>query len=315
MSEIVKDADYHQIQHFISESPWEARTVMDTVCSETDKLFGSYEEVSLLIDESAHTKKGNKSVGVARQYSGQLGKVDNCQVAVYAALSAGKYYSLIDARLYLPRDWVCDKQRCQDARIPSGEIKYKTKLELALEMIKHHKTKGTRFHWIGGDGLYGHDSKFRNAVDVMALLYMLDIHSTDGVYEQCPLISIPEKKKAKGRKPTLLQTDEPQTKVSDIAQRVSPQDWKTYSIRDTAKGPLVIDVWVQEIYTWDGKQEAARKELLVIRRNKNSDGNYEYKYSLSNADVNKYSWLQLAKVQAQRYLWKEVLKMQNRKWA
>jgi SRSO17 transposase len=99
MSEIVATADYHQIQHFISQSPWDAAGVRDSVASNTDELFSGFEEVYLLIDESCHTKKGNKSVGVARQYSGQLGKVDNCQVAVYAALSADKYYSLIDTRL------------------------------------------------------------------------------------------------------------------------------------------------------------------------------------------------------------------------
>ena len=301
MSEIVKDSDYHQIQHFISESPWEAQSVMDAVSSETDKLFSGFEEVSLLIDESAHTKKGNKSVGVARQYSGQLGKIDNCQVAVYAALSADKYYSLINARLYLPQDWVADKQRCKAAHIPTSEIRFKTKLELALEMITYHKAKGTRFHWVGGDGLYGHDSKFRSAIDEMKLLYMLDIHSTDTVYEQCPAIYIPEAKQTRGRKPSQSQTDEPRAKVCDIAQRLQPQDWKTYNIRDTAKGPLVVDVWVQEIYTWDEKQATARKELIVIRRNKNKEGDYEYKYSLSNADASKYSWLQLAKAQAQRF--------------
>jgi SRSO17 transposase len=102
MSEMVKDADYHQIQHFISESPWNARTVMDSVAEDTNKLFSDFEEVYFLMDESAHTKKGAKSVGVARQYSGQLGKVDNCQVGVYGALSADKYCSLIDGRLYLP---------------------------------------------------------------------------------------------------------------------------------------------------------------------------------------------------------------------
>ncbi|HEX8676276.1 MAG TPA: transposase, partial [Segetibacter sp.] len=70
-----------------SESPWNARTVMDSVAEDTNKLFNDFEEVYFLIDESAHTKKGAKSVGVSRQYSGQLGKVDNCQVAVYGALS------------------------------------------------------------------------------------------------------------------------------------------------------------------------------------------------------------------------------------
>jgi SRSO17 transposase len=301
MSEIVKDADYHQIQHFISESPWNARTVMDSVAEDTNKLFSDFEEVYLLFDESAHTKKGAKSVGVARQYSGQLGKVDNCQVAVYGALSADKYCSLIDGRLYLPQEWTSDKSRCKSAGIPTTEIKYKTKLELALEMIAYQKQKGTRFHWIGGDGLYGHDSKFRSSIDSMDLLYMLDIHSTDGVYIEKPNISIPSKQSKRGRKPALPKADKTRTKACDIAKELTQQEWKTYTVRDTAKGPLVIDVWVQEVYTWDEEQTSCRKELLVIRRSKNDNGEYEYKYSLCNADINKYSWLQLARAQAQRY--------------
>jgi SRSO17 transposase len=301
MSEIVKDADYHQIQHFISESPWNAQTVMDSVAADTDKLFADFEQVHLLIDESGHTKKGDKSVGVARQYSGQLGKVDNCQIAVYAALSADKYCSLIDARLYLPESWTSDSKRCKAAGIPPADVKYKTKLELALQMIAYHQQKGTRFHWVGGDGLYGHDSKFRSNVSSMGLLYMLDIHSTDGVYIEEPQISIPEKKAKRGRKPSLPKTDKLRTKVCDIVKQLSEQKWKTYTVRDTAKGPLVMDVWVQEICTWDQTDAASRKELLVVRRNKNEKGVYEYKYSLSNADINNYSWLQLAKAQAQRY--------------
>ena len=301
MSEIVKDADYHQIQHFISESPWNARTVMDSVAEDTNKLFSDFEEVYLLFDESAHTKKGAKSVGVARQYSGQLGKVDNCQVAVYGALSADKYCSLIDGRLYLPQEWTSDKSRCKSAGIPTTEIKYKTKLELALEMITYQKQKGTRFHWIGGDGLYGHDSKFRSSIDSMDLLYMLDIHSTDGVYIEKPNISIPSKQSKRGRKPALPKADKTRTKACDIAKELTQQEWKTYTVRDTAKGPLVIDVGVKEVYTWDEEQTSCRKELLVIRRSKNDNGEYEYKYSLCNADINKYSWLQLARAQAQRY--------------
>jgi SRSO17 transposase len=134
----------------------------------------------------------------------------------------------------------------------------------------------------------------------MDLLYMLDIHSTDGVYIEKPNISIPSKQSKRGRKPTLPKADKTRTKACDIAKGLTQEDWKTYTVRDTAKGPLVIDVWVQEVYTWDEEQTSCRKELLVIRRSKNEDGEYEYKYSLCNADINKYSWLQLARAQAQR---------------
>ena len=301
MSEVVVDSDYYQIQHFISESPWDARGIMNEVAHQSSELFSEFEDVYLLIDESAHTKKGDKSVGVARQYSGQLGKVDNCQMAVYAALSAGKYYSLIDARLFLPEQWTSDKKRCKQAGVPEDNIRFKTKLELALEMITHQKQKGTRFNWVGGDGFYGHDIKFRTAVASMGLNYMLDIHSTDGVYLQEPQISIPEKKSKRGRKPVLPRAGTPRIKVSDIAENTPQQHWKTYTVRDTAKGPLVIGALIKEVFTWDEKAITCNKEILVIRRSKNEKGNYEYKYSLSNADINKYSWLQLSQAQAQRF--------------
>ena len=103
MTERVRDSEYNQIQHFISESPWDARLGFDTVAEDTNKVLESYDRVALLIDESAHRKKGQHSVGVARQWCGTIGKVDNCQVAVYAALSAEKYYGLIDSALYCPK--------------------------------------------------------------------------------------------------------------------------------------------------------------------------------------------------------------------
>lgn len=301
MSEVVADTEYHKIQHFISESTWSARAVMDDVASDTDRLFRGFETVCLLIDESAHTKKGDKSVGVARQYSGQLGKVDNCQVAVYAALSADKYYSLIDTRLYLPESWAGDKERCKSAGIPAGLVRHRTKPELALEMIVAHKKKGTRFHWVGGDGLYGHDSKLRKAIAAEGLLYMLDIHGTDGVYLEKPSISVPAKTSARGRVPSLLKPDKPLKKVCDLAIGLADSEWKTYYVRDTAKGQLVIDIWAAEVYTWYGEGTEAAKETLVVRRDRDKNGGNEYKYSLSNADINKYSWLQLARVQGQRY--------------
>lgn len=115
-------------------------------------------------------------MGVSRQYSGQLGKVDSFQVAVYGASSAGEYYNLIDTRLYLSREWSDDKKRCQAAGIPHREIKHRTKPELALEILNHHKELGTRFHWAVADGQYGHDSDFRKSTDALGILYMYDVH-------------------------------------------------------------------------------------------------------------------------------------------
>src|SRR5215212_8755751 len=152
MTERVRDSEYNQIQHFISESPWDARLGFDTVAEDTNKVLESYDCVALLIDESAHRKKGQHSVGVARQWCGTIGKVDNCQVAVYAALSAEKYYGLIDTALYLPQSWTEDEERCKKAKVPKERwYDLQDKVELALEMVKHQISIGTRFHYIGAD--------------------------------------------------------------------------------------------------------------------------------------------------------------------
>lgn len=153
--ERVADSEYHRIQHFISESPWNARVGFDRVARNVSKIFESCGSVGLLIDESSHLKKGTESVGVSRQYAGTIGKVDNYQVAVYAALSAGKHYGLIDTALHLPKTWTDDKQRSLDAGIPEEQIVFKPKVEQALEIVQHQISIGTRFHFVAADVLYG----------------------------------------------------------------------------------------------------------------------------------------------------------------
>jgi SRSO17 transposase len=121
----------------------------------------------LLIDESSHRKKGTKSVGVARQYCGTIGKVDNCQVAVYAGLSKENFYGLVDAALFLPEEWTGDKSRCRKAGIPGECQVHKTKPELALEIVKRQKANGIKFDWVGGDGLYGNAPALLGGLDQM----------------------------------------------------------------------------------------------------------------------------------------------------
>lgn len=301
MVEHVANSEYFSIQHFISESPWEARGCFDSVSRHTSNLFEDQSRACLLIDESAHTKKGTKSVGVSRQYSGQLGKADSCQDAVYGALSAGEYYNLIDTRLYLPREWTDDKMRCKAAGAPDEEMKHRTKPELALEILHHQKMLGTRFHWAVADGLYGHDPDFRKSTDALGILYMYDVHSDDGVYLERPDIFVPERTSTKGRNPVRFKASTQLHKVINLAKGSDESSWKELHIRNTTKGALKANIWVKKVYTWDGKSSAPRQELLVVQRVTNGKGAHEYKSSLSNAPEEKHSWLELAQVQAQRY--------------
>ncbi len=169
MAEVVPESDEQVLQHFLSNSSsnsnWDERGVLDQVALEADALLGGTDESALLLDESGITKKGNKSVGVSRQWNGRLGKVDNCQVGVYAALSRGSLSTLIDTRLYLPAACVKDKGRCATAGVPNKARCLKSKPELALEMVRHNRHLGVHFRWVGIDGLYGKDPALLRALE------------------------------------------------------------------------------------------------------------------------------------------------------
>jgi SRSO17 transposase len=160
----VEDYDYQAQQQFLSDSPWEHRPLMEWVAQEVDELLGGADSM-LLLDESGFAKKGNKSVGVARQWNGRLGKVDNCQVGVFAALSDGLRAALVDLRLFLPESWTSDPERCAQAKIPESERQARTKPELAWEMIQQAVARGLRFGWVGLDSLYGHAPWLLSAIE------------------------------------------------------------------------------------------------------------------------------------------------------
>jgi FOG: Transposase len=110
--------DYFGLQHFISDSPWDAQELMDHVSLEVSSNMPNQKLIGLHIDESGNRKKGKHSIGVAPQYCGNVGKIDNSQVAVFAALSQGDFASIIDSKLYLPKSWTDNKARLDKAKVP-----------------------------------------------------------------------------------------------------------------------------------------------------------------------------------------------------
>ena len=135
------EANYHQVQHFISDSNWDARTVIDEVSKNVSRSLPKQTLTGLLIDESGWVKKGDKSVGVGHQYCGNVGKTANSQVAVFGCLCNGKYASLVDSRLYLPESWCQDTARCNEAGIPNEERGSKPNKSLLLTLLS------TNYRW------------------------------------------------------------------------------------------------------------------------------------------------------------------------
>lgn len=298
-----KGDGYQQVQQFITDSPWDSFELMTNVACQTSTLYASQptyqeQEVGYIIDESAHLKKGRHSVGVARQYAGVVGKVDNCQVGVYASLVWQRRTSLINTRLYLPESWTEDTARCQQAGIPEAAQKQKTKQQLALEMLKADMAAGVRFGWVGGDGLYGHGYELSYAVDDLGLPFLFDVHCDQRVYLEEPAISVPEKPPGRGRPPTLPRTEAQSTRVDAYQEGLSEADWQQVEVRDTTKGVLTLSVHVRQVWVWDEQESQARMRTLVISKNSTEN---KTKYSLSNLALDQTPIERFAYMQAQRY--------------
>lgn len=317
------DEAYHKMHHFISDSKWDSRAVMDKVAKDVSQSLPNQKLTGLLIDESGWVKKGKKSVGVDHQYCGNVGKTANSQVAVFGCLCNDKYASLVDTRLYLPKSWTGNKRRCEEAKIPVGQRRFKTKPELALDIVKHQVSNGVKFDYVGADGLYGNDFSFARGIDELCLTYMLDIHSSQQVYLDKPELFLPERKSSRGRPPKKLKADIEPIKVSDYIGSLPSCEWKKLDIRHSAKGKLKGLFHFKQVYVWEKKTNRVESRLLVVSKRKTREGE-EIKYSFTNASLAQYTEQAIVYMQAQRFFiehsfkeQKQILKMdqfQTRKW-
>ena len=237
-------------------------------------------------------------MGVARQWCGQLGKVENCQVGVFAALSRGPDVTLIDARLFLPEAWTNDPVRCQAAGIPVAQRGFRRKTDLALAMVAHTRQQGIGFAWVGFDGFYGSDPAFLRALEDRGEVFVGDVHKDQRIYLDDPRPIIPPAKTARGRAPTRLQAQAPAVRVDHWAQQQPATAWQPVTLRDGTKGPLRVEILHRRVWLWDGQEPQARPWHLIVRRE--IDTPTEIKYSLSNAPADTPA-PRLAFMQGQRY--------------
>ena len=297
MEEAVAGLEYQATQQFLTDSPWPPRPVLDAVALEASALFGDAAATAMLIDETSFIKKGKESAGVARQWSGRLGKVENCQVAVFGVLSAGARALPVDCRLYLPQEWIRDPARCRKAGIPEAESAgLRTKPELALEIVRHQRALGVAFQWVGADGLYGNDPAFLRALDDDGERFAIDVHADQRIYLEDPCPRAPEFK-GRGRKPLRLKTQAAPVRVDKYVAGLAAARWQRLSVRAAENGPLQIDFQRSVVWVWDGAEPRARRWQLAVRRDVPSG---QLKYSLSNA-ADAVPDLELAQAQAQRF--------------
>lgn len=321
--ESLPETGYHQMQHFISDSNWNAHALINKVAQDTSRLLPTRKLTGLIIDETGIAKKGDKSVGVGWQYCGNVGKVSNSQVAVMACLSNGDFASMVDARLFLPKSWCNSHARCEGAKIPKEERVFKTKTELAYDIVINQLELGIGFDFVGADGFYGNDPELTDKLNDLGCLYMLDIHSNQQIFLEEPELVLPERKSKRGRPSKIQKPDVPSVRADRYCHDLCAEDWKEIKVRNTAKGTLKGKYHFCNVYVYNKTRNTFENRLLVIRKVKTKNG-VEIKYSFTNANLAQYTEKGIAYMQAQRFFvehcikeCKQVLGMdqfQTRKW-
>jgi SRSO17 transposase len=297
MATVVEDGCAQQFQHFISHAPWRHEPVIEQIGRDADRLLGGKPDSALILDESSFVKPGNRSLGVARQWCGRLGKVDNCQVAVFAVLTDGARHTPVDMRLYLPQRWIDDPARCDRAEIPPEARAMRSKTELALEMVR--AARGMRFGWVGVDGGYGKEPAFLRALDDMGETFVADVHSDQRVWSEPPGLHIPAAKANRnGCPPSKPQAAVDGITVEKLVAGFGANDWTRCILRDSTRGPLRVDIAHRRVWVWDGEEATARCWHLVVRREVGAPK--RIKYSLSNAPA-ETPLERLAQMQGARY--------------
>lgn len=298
MREVVPEVDYQSLQHFVSHSPWDDTALVHQIARDVDRRFAGDPDTGLIIDESGFAKKGKASVGAARQWIGRLGKVDNCQVGVFAALSRREEVALVGKRLYLPESWVNSPERCRQAGVPEEHIVHRTKAQQALEMVREARAHEIRFRWVGADAGYGKDPFFLRQLEDDGETFLVDVHKDQRVYLEDPSPTRAHRKGKKGRPPTRLTTDKEPIRVDVWAHQQPESAWPLVTVRDSTRGWLRVKVLHRRVWLWDGKEPRARCWHLLVRQETGSDR--KIKYSVSNAPATT-SIERLAFMQAQRF--------------
>ena len=233
----------YRLQSLLGRSAWQADTLRDLVCSQVLATLGDAGGV-LVVDETGFLKKGTHSVGVARQYSGTAGRVENCQIGVFVAYASRFGQALIDRRLYVPQAWANDAARRQSVAVPEA-IAFQTKPAIAAEMIAATLDAGAPCAFVLADALYGADSRIRRMLEARHQPYVLATRSNHTLR---------------------FVTNEglEQTDPLTLADALPPETWTAHAAGEGSKGPRLYD-WTRIAL---GKADTGFERWLLIRRSR-----------------------------------------------
>ena len=257
------------LQLFVGAGQWNDRAVLDELQDHVAQELNDDEGVFIL-DPSTFPKKGEASCGVARQWCGRLGKVDNCQAGVFVAYAAARGFALVDARLYLPEDWTLDARRRLATYVPEAVV-FQEKWRIALDLLDGARRR-LRGRWVVGDDELGRCAELRAALRLRKLKYVLDVPCNTHVRE----VSERRPPAKAGGQPRLPAFE----RVDQWVQRQPKGRWRSVTLRDGEKGPLRVRVLLAVVQTRDEDGCVGARERLVVLR---SEGNKPQTwYCLSN---------------------------------
>ena len=239
MAEELGDSNAHGVQRLLAEADWDEEAVRDDLRAYVIEQLGEAGGI-LAVDETGFLKKGKKSAGVARQYSGTAGRRENSQIGVFLLYASSKGAAFIDRALYLPEEWMVDRVRCREAGIPD-EVEFATKGELAQQMLARAFAAGVPADWVVGDTVYGYD-ELRLWLDEQQQNYVLAVPETHMVWVQ-------------GR----------QQPVGLVAALLPEEAWVVLSAGEGSKGPRLYEwAWLQ--LPEETEAESGRVRWVLIRR-------------------------------------------------
>lgn len=274
------------MQRFISDDIWDEDKMRQTYHGLVATEMGDPEGV-LMVDESGFVKKGKESVGVARQYCGSLGKVENGQVGVFAAYASRHGYALVDKRLFMPAPWFGEDyvERRHKCQVPE-ELRFHTKPQLAAEMVKAIRDQGQLpFKYVVADCLYGNSPDFLDAIDAcVGVTSLVSIPSDTRCWLQAPQ-SEDKTYKYKGEvhsKRVVQSAANDPCPVAALAASLPASSWYRRTVSEGTKGPIVSD-FARRRVTLCKDGLPGRTVWLVIKRTVGAEPSYAY--SISNAPV------------------------------
>ena len=274
------------VQHFVGAGAWDDEAVMAELRRHVAEELGDPDGV-IVCDGSGFPKKGDASCGVARQWCGRLGKLDNCQVGVFLAYAARGGHAPLDRRLYLPEDWAADPKRRKAAHVPKGVV-FQEGWRIALGLLDR-SGPGVPHGWVAGDDEFGRATEFRAGLRLRGERYVLDVPGNTLVREAGPGPG--------GRRP-------PFERAEVWAARQPASRWKTVTLRAGEKGPLRVRVLRRRMQTKDEGGRVGPAETLVVLRS--CAGEPRTWYALSNAARGERAAV-LAGVHGERHRVEEVL--------